>query len=498
MRHCGRLAGCCATLDRPMPFWRRGRARPPSEDLAPLRPSGPPGNDDAHWYSSGTPPRPHNRVTPLVDGQAYFTALHQAFTNARQYIYIAGWCLTPAMPLCRHDRDAVIASRLLEVLGRASSRFPVRILLWDGDAAFFQPTRRQAREVKTALEAAGGDIQCHLDASAPRTHCHHQKAVVVDGSVAFVGGRDITKLAADRWDTTQHPLRVGPTWHDVQLCIEGPAVGDVEANFRQRWQATTGQDDLPRSEPRHVQSWSTPVQIVRTIPKGCYRTVPDGEFGISHAYSSAIRHAEWLIYLENQYLWADAIVDDLAAAVSRRVDALRIVIVLPARAERGKWDNDRQVERLLKLDAGRGIVSVYSPYTWGTTLGTHPFSYRPTYVHAKVGIVDDAWLVAGSANLNERGLARDSEIDALVHDPVVARSLRVALWAEHLGLSSAEIDAADPFNLIDHAWPARSQATKRTVAHADLPLHCPAHPYDLGRMPGARIFEEAEALTFDR
>jgi len=39
--------------------------------------------------------------------------------------------------------------------------------------------------------------------------------------------------------------------------------------------------------------------------------------------------------------------------------------------------------------------------------GVNAFSYRPTYVHAKVGIVDDEWLTVGSANLNNRGLITD-------------------------------------------------------------------------------------------
>ena len=43
--------------------------------------------------------------------------------------------------------------------------------------------------------------------------------------------------------------------------------------------------------------------------------------------------------------------------------------------------------------------------------------------------------------------------------------------------------------LVDHLWPARSRTTTRRLACADLPLDCPAHPYDLGRMPGAWLLD---------
>jgi hypothetical protein len=59
--------------------------------------------------------------------------------------------------------------------------------------------------------------------------------------------------------------------------------------------------------------------------------------------------------------------------------------------------------------------------------------YRPIYVHAKVGVVDDLWSTIGSANLNSRGLSHDAELNLAVLDGDFARGLRLALWAEHAG-----------------------------------------------------------------
>jgi phosphatidylserine/phosphatidylglycerophosphate/cardiolipin synthase-like enzyme len=54
-------------------------------------------------------------------------------------------------------------------------------------------------------------------------------------------------------------------------------------------------------------------------------------------------------------------------------------------------------------------------------------------VHAKIGIVDDRWLTIGSANLNERSLFNDNEMNVVTHDEALARATRLKLWSEHPG-----------------------------------------------------------------
>jgi phosphatidylserine/phosphatidylglycerophosphate/cardiolipin synthase-like enzyme len=455
--------------------------------------------DDPRWYSADTPPRRQNHVTPLIDGENFFAALQEALAQARAYIYIVGWSLTPRIPLTRHHPGALIETQLLDLLSDAAERVPVRILLWNGAPALLQPTTRMVKEARQALlREMRGDVRCELDASARISHCHHQKAIVVDGQIAFVGGMDLTTFQGDRWDQMGHPLRSGPNWHDMQVRIEGEAVADVERNFRQRWAATTGDEQLPHRDPVCEPAWQTAMQIVRTIPEKTYSFAPQGEFGIFHAYIHAIQQAHRFIYLENQYLWADEIMEALIAVMNREQrDPIRIVIVLPARAYSGAWDNDKHVEKLREVDNGRGILSVYCPYTSGPSSGVHAFMYRPIYVHAKVAIIDDQWLTIGSANLNDRGFFTDSEINAVIADADTARNLRIDLWAEHLALPRAEVERADPITLIDHAWVDRAAENAHIIARGSGPLCCPACRYESGSKPGAWLREEAEALTFE-
>lgn len=472
--------------------------------LAPAPDAGraaPPWSGDPRWYPQDFPPRQRNRLTPLVDGERYFPALYEALGAAKHYVYIAGWFLTPYMPLLRGSDEELRRSRLLELLDELSTRLPVRILIWEGAGAILRPTVKTTnRTLELVVEQRRGDLRCYLDPTAPPAHCHHQKTVVIDGQVAFVGGMDLTTLQGDRWDSSVHPLRLGPNWHDAQLRIEGEAVADVETNFRQRWEAVTGDRALPHRDPEPAPDWQTPVQIVRTIPAGFYPFAPDGIYGIHHAYVQAIRQARRFIYFENQYLWNRALLAELIAALRRpRDEPLRLVIVLPALAEAGKFDNDRHVQTLrAAADESGSHVAVYSLYTSGAAVGEAPFSYRPIYVHAKIAVIDDEWCTLGSANLNHRGLMTDSEINAAFADRALARELRVMLWAEHLGMTPDDVARADPVDLIDNVWPRSADDSADVMAAGREPLHNNVHHYAIGRSPGDLLLEELQALTFDR
>ena len=107
---------------------------------------------------------------------------------------------------------------------------------------------------------------------------------------------DLTTFAGDRRDSRDHPLRAGVNWHDAAVLVEGEAVADVEDNFRQRWEAVTGDAGLPHAKSVVDPAWETPAQVVRTIPAGRYPFAPKGEFGIHHAYLELIRGARELIY----------------------------------------------------------------------------------------------------------------------------------------------------------------------------------------------------------
>ncbi|MCL5947338.1 MAG: phosphatidylserine/phosphatidylglycerophosphate/cardiolipin synthase family protein [Chloroflexi bacterium] len=480
---------------------QRRRNRRERTDWAPMPYGGKPAwwTDDPHWYPADTPPRRHNRLTPLIDGAEYFSALLEALDHARHYVYIAGWSLTPYMPLQRERVENLTQTRVYDILHRTAQRVPVRLLLWGGAPLLLEPSRSHMLQVQAFLQRhIDGDFRCLLDHTAGFTHCHHQKVVVIDGQLAFIGGLDWTTIQGDRWDHSRHPLRAGFNWHDVQVKLEGEAVADVDLNFHQRWEAVSGGERLASRPPVFDPAWQLPVQTVRTIRRATYPFAPQGITGIEHAYLTALRRARRLIYLENQYLWSPRVMQELLAHIHYPPSPdFRIVIVLPAWAENGKLDNDRHVKRLQTADPEGRIVSCYCPYTSGPSAGASAFLYRPIYVHAKVGIVDDEWVLIGSANLNERGLESDSELDVLAHDADFAGRLRTALWSEHLALPTEHVAQQDPVHLIDEVWKRQARENAAIVREGGRMLISAVHPYVSGQIPGSWLLGAIESVMLE-
>ena len=241
------------------------------------------------------------------------------------------------------------------------------------------------------------------------------------------------------------------------------------------------------------------AQVQRTIPRRVYPFAPRGIYGIAHAYCHAIGRAERFIYLESQYLWSPEITDVLCEAIRRgHGSGLRVAIVLPAHPNVGKADTDRHVERLLEADAGCGACRAYTLYTswWDAT--QQRFQYRPIYVHAKVAVVDDAWATAGSANLNGRGLATDSEINISTTDSATARELRLRLWAEHLGCTEDDLRHVCPNAILDGRWVEAAHEQHCIVTRRSGPLTAALYPYPRGHIMADFGPGEVESALLDR
>jgi phosphatidylserine/phosphatidylglycerophosphate/cardiolipin synthase-like enzyme len=396
-----------------------------------------PPQDGSMWCAGGPPPRDGCSLEVLIDGAQALPRIAEAIEGARSYVHIAGWHVTPGFGL---TRDAT-ARPLRELLGSVAERADVRVLLWAGaPVPLFKPTRAEVRSARDEL-VRGTRIRCALDARERPMHCHHEKLVIVDGEVAFVGGIDMTSLAGDRFDWAPHEVRGGLGWHDVSTRLRGPAVTDVAEHFAARWNAITGEEALSASP--QPEAGSTTLQIVRTVPERVYDFLPQGDFRVLEAYMRALRSAQRFIYLENQFLWSPEIAHVLVDKLRNPpADDFRLVVVLPARPNDGADDTRGQLGVLADADDGNERFLAATLHTRTADLT------GPMYVHAKVGIVDDRWLTVGSANLNEHSLFNDSEMNVVTCDEALARETRLRLWSEHLDRDAD----GEPCEVIDELW----------------------------------------------
>jgi phosphatidylserine/phosphatidylglycerophosphate/cardiolipin synthase-like enzyme len=402
-----------------------------------------------------------NLAEPLVHGVTYFTDLVARVDAMRSgdLLMFADWRGDPDERLTGEPGSEVGA-----LFAAAAARgVDVRGLVWRSHWDRLAFSSAENRTLEEAVNAAGG--QCLLDMRVRTGGSHHQKFVVLrhpgrpERDVAFLGGIDLCHSRRDdarhEGDPQRQPMAKvygpRPPWHDIQLRLAGPVVGDVETVFRERWDdpqrisrsplrwaADTVRRDrvqptsLPPQMPDPEPVGPHPVQLLRTYPRraGGYPFAPRGERSVARGCRKAVGRAETLLYVEDQYLWSPDVARVMARAL-RRHPELRMVAVLPRFPDQdGRLSEPpnllargRVMRRLQAVAPGR--VAFY---------GIENAAGTPVYVHAKVCVVDDAWASVGSDNFNRRSWTHDSELSAAVHHLGFVQDLRATLAREHLGL----------------------------------------------------------------
>jgi phosphatidylserine/phosphatidylglycerophosphate/cardiolipin synthase-like enzyme len=275
----------------------------------------------------GTPWTDGNDVRPLIHGAAYFAELLACVRamGAGDLLMFTDWRGDPDERL---DGPGTEVSR---VFCEAASRgVIVKGLVWRSHLDRFAFSEQQNRHLGEEIEAAGGEVL--RDMRVRPGGSHHQKYIVLrhpgrsELDVAFAGGIDLCHSrrddAAHLGDPQPQPIAAvygaRPPWHDAQLAIRGPAVGDVEATFRERWNDPTPltrnpyyrlvdairhedqhADPLPDQLPDPAALGTHTVQVLRTYParRPGYPFAPLGERSVARAYQKVISLAHSLIYV---------------------------------------------------------------------------------------------------------------------------------------------------------------------------------------------------------
>jgi phosphatidylserine/phosphatidylglycerophosphate/cardiolipin synthase-like enzyme len=437
--------------------------------------------DGAAWTTG-------NQVRPLIHGKTYFAELLSRVRDLRagDLLLFTDWRGDPDELLA--DAGPQVSAAFCAAAGRGVT---VRGLVWRSHLDRFQFSEQENRHLGEVIDAAGG--QCLLDMRVRPGGSHHMKLVVLrhsgrpDRDVAFIGGIDLCHSrrddAAHHGDPQRQPMAAvygdRPPWHDIQLMISGPAVGDLETVFRERWEDPAPptrnpvarihdlldhvDDDarrLPPQQPDPPRCGQHAVQVLRTYPyrRRGYSFAPHGERSIARAYLKVLPRARSLIYLEDQYLWSSTVADVLARALAAN-PALHLIAVLPRFP-----DQDGKLSLPPNL-LGRATALAALRAAGGDRVAVYSLENEagvPIYVHAKVCVVDDTWAITGSDNFNRRSWTHDSELSCAVIDeaggtgdvaaPAGAgaagdvaaaagagpypRALRAALAREHLGAAA--------------------------------------------------------------
>ena len=379
------------------------------------------------------------RATVLIDAAHYFGALRAAMLEARHAIQIVGWDVDSRTPLVGPSGEAadglpIAFGDFLDALVAAKPWLIIRILMWDYSVFF--ATEREPLPTLALRWKRPPQIDLCLDDSVPRGSSHHQKIVVIDDSLAFVGGLDLT---IRRWDEprhpAEHPFRVDPAgkpyapFHDVQLMLDGPAAAALADLVRARWQVATC--EMPEASRGSAAPWPQDVAVDFTaIDIGIARTEPPqsaAEDGIREAeclFLEMIAAAEHTLYIESQYLTYLPVAEAIAARL-RDDPNFEAVLICPL-SYHGQFERQAMltgraqfIEILEKAGApGRWMVAAPRAID-----GSQPVDIS---IHSKVMIVDERHLRVGSANLCNRSMGTDSECDVVMTATDVENAAAIA------------------------------------------------------------------------
>lgn len=484
--------------------------------------------------------RPHaRRIAPLINGIDYYRAVRSALIAARSQVFIIGWELHSEIDLLRgeeaersRNKDGwpVRLADLLQRLVCEREMLEVRLLIWEG-ASLFALERQHLPRMKRPW----GDhprISLVWDRDTPKLGSQHQKIVVVDDRVAFAGGMDLTK---SRWDDHRHLRRdrrrrnpglipsYGDPYHDAMIVVDGDAARTLGEWSRERWRRATGEPlDAPElASDRQDDPWPSGVDpLLRDRRVEIALTQPD--FGdrpeirqVEIAFLEQIRSARQLIFIETQYLASEPITEALCERL-RDPDGPEIVLILPygcpGRLQAMAMDTRRDdlLDRLRDADLG-GRLGVY----WATLEGgdEEDVFEKSVYIHAKVLIIDDRILRIGSANLNNRSMGLDTELDVTVRvedsdQDAIRRitSFRRSLLAhlldadaerieEHEQSSESVLRAIERLRGGDRTLQPFDHRTPEPIRNTAINTELADPPRPLDPMDAQRVLDEIEAHT---
>jgi phosphatidylserine/phosphatidylglycerophosphate/cardiolipin synthase-like enzyme len=397
-----------------------------------------------------------DRAAFIIDAEDYFRVARKAMLSARTRIMLIGWDVDTRICLDHKSDDGAPAhlGKLLAHLVKKQPQLEIHVLAWDGAAYKF--LGRGSTIFRLVTWARHRRVHFRLDSTHPGEASHHQKILVIDDSLAFCGGIDMT---GSRWDTRGHkdndPNRRRPTtgrrygpWHDTTMAMDGEAAKALGDLGRLRWKIGC-KEQIPEGEPCPEAPWPEGLEPgFRNVDVAIARTRGKVENWtevreIEALYVDMIMAAQRFVYMENQYFASRAI----AAAISRRLKEPGgpEFLIVSSRTGMGWLDDEAMsparaelMRALAEVDSERRF-RIFSPVTEGG---------EDIYVHSKVTIVDDRMLRVGSANLNNRSMGLDSECDVMIdaarHDgPAVGEriaAIRTDLMAEHLGVSPEEVE----------------------------------------------------------
>ncbi|XP_036138455.1 phospholipase D2 isoform X4 [Monomorium pharaonis] len=169
-------------------------------------------------HNSFAPYRPFVSATWFVDGADYMSAVADALEDAKEEIFIADWWLSPEIHMKRPMTDGDYW-RLDKILQRkAKQGVKIFVLIYKEIEVALGINSYYSKQKLVELCSENIKVLRHPDHARAGVllWAHHEKIVVIDQSLAFLGGID---LCYGRWDTKEHRLTDLESIHQSSIYV---------------------------------------------------------------------------------------------------------------------------------------------------------------------------------------------------------------------------------------------------------------------------------------
>ncbi len=342
----------------------------------------------------------NNRVKVLLNGEEKFPAIFQAMENAKHHIHIEYYIL----------EKGLVADMLREILIRKSKEGVIVRIIYDDFGSSLE------REYLNSLREAGVKIYpffkvyFHLLANR-NNYRDHRKIIVVDGTIAFTGGINLS----DRY--YNEAGKTGKTyWRDTHLQLEGDCAKLFQYLFFINWNFCC--DDKIDVTMGYFPDYNCQGnQLVQVAYSG-----PDSDrASIMLSYFAAINNSREYVYITTPYFIPnESILNALKKAALSKVD---VRIIVPGLSD-SKFVN----------------AAAQSYYEELLEAGVRIYLYKKGFTHSKTVIADHSLSMVGSANMDIRSFDLNFEVNAVIFDTTVHQQLKTAFMNDIA--DSVEIDLA--------------------------------------------------------
>jgi len=329
------------------------------------------------------------KATLLQNGDAFYPAMLQAIRGARDTINFETYIFEP---------DEIGQQFIDAFKERAMAGVEVRLLV-DGFGGM-KLKRRYRDDLKRAGVMVHRFRPLGLRNLVRIYRRAHRRAIVMDGKVGFTGGAAVSK----KWKgnvTNKHE------WRDSMTQVTGPLVAGIQSAFAENWVYCTGEVLAgPRFFPPLERGPGVCGISVVSSPS-------DSLQPIRLLFWLTFSNARKRLWICNSYFIPDRRLRD--AVVDRARHGVDVRILVPGN----------------HTDAVPVQAAGQSYYEELLAAGARIFEFEPAMMHAKTAVVDSAWSIVGSANMDERSMELNEENVLGIADREFARSIEEGLSADY-------------------------------------------------------------------